>query len=60
MRTRQGTERLLWVEIIQKYVGNIEEFPDTWEKLIDKTPIEGQAHHMFSRILKLRIYDFFS
>ena len=54
VRTRQGTERLLWVEIIQKYVGNIEEFPDTWEKLIDKTPIE------VVKDLALAVHQFFT
>merc|ERR1712010_265224 len=54
VRTRQGTERLLWVEIIQKYVGNIEEFPDTWEKLVDKTPIE------VVKDLALAVHQFFT
>ena len=54
VRTRQGTERLLWVEIIQKYVGNIEEFPDTWEKLIDKTPLE------VVKDLALAVHQFFT
>ena len=54
VRTRQGTERLLWVEIIQKYVGNIEEFPDTWEILVDKTPIE------VVKDLALAVHQFFT
>ena len=54
LRTRQGTQRLLWVEIIQKYVGNIEKFPETWEKVIDKAPIE-----MLEK-LALSVHEFFT
>ena len=53
--TRQGTERLLWIEIVQKYVGNIEDSPDTWGKVVDdKTSLE------IVKEIALAVHQFFT
>ena len=55
LRTRQGTERLLWIEIVQKYIGNIEDYPDTWGSVVDdKTSLE------IVKELALAVHQFFT
>ena len=30
--------KILWIKIIQKYFGDPNKYPDTWKKVLDKTP----------------------